>query len=80
MKYFESPEGNLIFSTAIIAENTIRKLEKKFENKELNVENYVVKRQKLLKIIEQFKNYIEQESNILNKKSFHQTRRKINAK
>ena len=82
MKYFQSPEGNLIFSAAIVAENTIQKLEKKFEKTEISAENYVAIREKLLNTVQQFKNYVEKESTSLSKKSFHQTktRRKKDAK
>lgn len=80
MKYFQSPEGNLIFSVAIVAENAIQKLEKQFEKKEISAENYVTKREKLLNVVKQFKHDLEHESLLLSKKSFHQTRRKRDAK
>lgn len=80
MKYFQSPEGNLIFSVAIVAENAIQKLEKQFEKKEISAENYVNKREKLLNVVKKFKHDLEHESVPLSKKSFHQTRRKRDAK
>lgn len=76
MKYFESPESNLIFTTAIAVENMVLKLQKKFEEQKISPENYVAKRQELAEKVQIFLNQMEYENEKISKKKTHINKRR----
>lgn len=68
-KYFRNPESNLIFSSVIFVESSLNKLQKKFEDKEVSAENYIVKRREILEIANKFAIELEHQcKSITNKK------------
>ncbi len=61
MKHLSSPEANILFTTALLVDSTMGKLQKKFEDKEISVETYIQKRQHFLHVIKRFSIEIEKE-------------------
>ncbi len=59
MKHLSSPEANILFTTALLIETTMGKLQKKFEDKEISAESYIQKRQHFLHVIKKFSVEIE---------------------
>ena len=73
MKYFKSPEANLFFSLAVLAENKIIKIEKKIDRNKITIDNYINFRKLLYDLGFSAKKTIEDNSNkYIGEKAYHQ--------
>jgi len=80
MKYFKSPEANILFSTSILLEKIVTKAQKHFDDRKLSPEMYKELRSELLKmVVETGKKIEEIAPKYINKKE-HQNKRKANAR
>lgn len=61
MKYLANPESNLLFTAVILVESAMNKLQKKFEDGEMSPENYVDTRKKILRLVQECSQTLENE-------------------
>lgn len=61
MKHLSNPESNILFTTALLLETAMSKLQKKFEDKEISAETYIQKRQYFLQAVKRFSGEIEKD-------------------
>jgi len=61
MKRLASPESNILFTTALLLETAMGKLQKRFEDREISAETYIQKRQYFLHAVKSFSMEIEKD-------------------
>ncbi len=71
MKNFATPESNHLFQVVVVVETAMAKLQKKFENGEINAEKYIQTRQEIQKKIKNATKEIEMECQPFLTKKFH---------